>query len=195
LTDPNLNLIDPNNSSGGGGGLLMDLDPNQNANATLAGGTGFVTPQSDTSTTSFNGTYAGGWQSFDLTGAYCCEVDTAAVGTVTAGTINLTGLISDPFQTLTSTITTQGDTFIGTPLPDTNHPGAGRSTMLSTNTTPNPLTVTITPQTFNYDVVVYQASGGQLFWLDMDTSDVFLGPIEQQGSLIGIPAARKRSAR
>jgi len=186
-------LNDPNNSSGGGGGLLMDLDPNQNVNATLAGGTGFVTPQTDTSTASFSGTYTGGWQSFDLTGAYCCEVDTAAVGSVTAGTLNLIGPISDPFQTLTSITTTQGDTFIGTPLPDANHPG--RSTMLSMNTTPNPLTVTITPQTFNYYVVMYQASGGQLFWLDVDTSDVFLGPIEKQGSLVGIPAARRRSAK
>jgi hypothetical protein len=67
LTDPNLNLNDPNNSRGGSGGLLMDLDPNQNVNATLAGGTGFVTPQTDTSTASFTWTYTGGWQSFDLT--------------------------------------------------------------------------------------------------------------------------------
>jgi len=172
LTDPNLNLNDPNNTSGGGGALLLDLDAN------LAGGTGFGTPQTDTSTTSFIGSYAAGWQYVDLTGAYGCEVDMAARGTVTGGTMSLTGLVSDPFVVLASSTTTQADTFIdtfiGTPLPDTNHPG--RSTMLAANTTPNPLTVTITPKTFNYDVVVYQASGGQLFWLDVDTSDVFLGP-------------------
>lgn len=186
LTDPNLNLNDPNNTSGGGGALLLDLD------ASLAGGTGFVTPQTDTSTASFTGNYVAGWQYFDLTGAYCCEVDTAAVGTVSTGTLNLLGLISDPFQTLTSNTTTPGDTFIGTPLSDTNH--SGRSTMLSTNATPNPLTVTVTivPKTFNYDVVVYQASGKQLFWLDVDSTDVFSGPIEQQGSLTGIPAVKKR---
>lgn len=193
LTDPSLNLNDPNNSNGGGGGLLMDLDPNQNASATLAGGIGFVTPQTDTSTSSLTGTYAAAWQYFDMTGAYCCEVDIAGQGSVSASAISLTGLISDPFQTLTSNTITPGDTFIGTPLSDTNH--SGRSTMLSTNATPNPLTVTITiaPNTFNfsYDVVVYQASGNQLFWLDVDTADVFLGPIEQQGSLVGIPAVKK----
>ncbi len=184
LTDPNLNLNDPNNSSGGGGALLLDLD------ATLAGGAGFVTPQTDTSTASFNGNYAAGWQYFDLTGGYCCEVDMAAQGTVTGGTMNLTGLISDPFEVLASSTRTQGDTFIGTPLPDTNHPG--RSTMLSANTTPNPLAVTVGSNTFDYNVIVYQANGNQLFWLDVDTADVFLGPVEQQGSLLGIPAVKKR---
>ena len=193
LTDPNLNLNDPNNSSGGGGGLLVDLDPNQNANATLAGGTGFVTPQTDTSTASFNGNYAAGWQYFDLTGAYCCEVDTGAQGTVTAGTMNLTGLVSDPFDVLTGSPTTSGDGYLGTPFADSANPG--RSTMFSTNATPNPLKVTIGSKTLDYNVVVYQASGEQLFWLDADSTDVFLGPVEQQGSLNGIPAVRKRTGQ
>jgi hypothetical protein len=170
----------------------MDLDPNSNVNATLAGGTGFVTPQADTSTSSLTGTYAAGWQYLDLTGAYCCEVDMAAEGTVSGSTISLTGLASDPFNVLTATQATSGDTFQGTPLADTANPG--RSTMLSTNTVPNPLTATIGSSTFNYNVVLYQASGGQLFWLDVDTTDVFLGPIEQQ-NLVGIPSARKKQAK
>lgn len=189
LTDPKLNLNDPNNSIGGGGALLIDLD----ANANLAGGTGYVTPQTDTSTHSFAGNYAAGWQYFDLTGAYCCEVGMTAQGSVTGGTMNLTGLVSDPFEVLTSSTTTSGDSFVGTPLPDINHPG--RSTMSSTNLTPNPLMATIGSKAFDYNVVVYQASGEQLFWLDVDTTDVFLGPIEQQGSLNGIPALRKRPAK
>lgn len=194
LTDPNLNLNDPNNLiSGGGGALLMDLDANQNVNASLAGGTGFVTPQTDTSTSSFNGIYAAGWQYFDLTGPYCCEVDMTVQGSVTGGTMNLTGLVSDPFSVLTTSQTTSGDNFQGTPLADSAHPG--RSTMLSTNATPNPLTATIGSKTIDYNVVVYQASGEQLFWLDVDTTDVFLGPIEKQGSLSGIPAVRKRTGR
>jgi hypothetical protein len=41
-------------------------------------------------------------------------------------------------------------------------------------------------------MVLYQASAGQLFWLDYDTNlvTVSLGPLEQQGDLTGIPAAR-----
>jgi uncharacterized GH25 family protein len=170
LTDPNLNLNDPNNSGGGGGALLLDLD------LKLAGGTGFVTPQTDTSSGSFDGNYAASWQYFDLSGPYCCETDMAAQGSVSSGTLNSLGLVSDPFKVLTSSPTTSGDTFVGTPLADSTNPG--RSTMLSTNATPNPLTVTIGSTTLNYDVVLYQASGGQLFWLDMDSTDVFLGPIE-----------------
>jgi hypothetical protein len=45
-----------------------------------------------------------------------------------------------------------------------------------------------------FDMVIYQASGGQLFWLDYDTAltTVSLGPLEQQGSLASQPALRKR---
>ena len=68
--------------------------------------------------------------------------------------------------------------------------------MLSTNTTPNPLAATLNGVSLNFDVAVYQASGEQLFWINVInfnavTSTVFLGPLEQQGSLAGLPAARK----
>ena len=43
----------------------------------------------------------------------------------------------------------------------------------------------------------YQASGGQLFWLDEEENDdsVFLGSLQQQGSLIGLPAAQEAPAK
>ena len=51
MTDPNLNLNDPNNTATGlGGALIADLDP------ALPGGTGVLVPQTDTSTSSFTGT-------------------------------------------------------------------------------------------------------------------------------------------
>jgi hypothetical protein len=65
--------------------------------------------------------------------------------------------------------------------------------MLSTNAVPNPLDVTINAATTGFDVVIYQASGGQLFWLDEDTNGVFLGSLQQQGSFTGLPTARKAS--
>jgi hypothetical protein len=41
-------------------------------------------------------------------------------------------------------------------------------------------------------MVIYQASGGQLFWMEEETNNaVSVGPIEQQGSLTGLPAARQ----
>jgi hypothetical protein len=45
----------------------------------------------------------------------------------------------------------------------------------------NPLVVETGPDTtFNLsDVAVYQASGGQLFWVDTEEGRYFLGPLEQ----------------
>jgi hypothetical protein len=44
----------------------------------------------------------------------------------------------------------------------------------------------------NYTTVIYQADGGQLFWLDEDANgvSVFLGTLQQQGSLTGLPAEK-----
>jgi len=50
----------------------------------------------------------------------------------------------------------------------------------------------------NFYMVIYQASADQLFWLDYDSINqitVSLGPLEQQSSLTGLPATKKRSTR
>jgi hypothetical protein len=196
LTDPGLNISDPNNTSGGGGGLLIDLDDSH------SGGLGVVIPQTDTTATDFNGNYAVGWQDFNYF-ANCndCEFDMVAQGTMASGgALSLTGLVSDPFESLTAGATTvTGATFTGTPLPDPNPANQGRFSMLSSNTTPNPLAAVIgTSPNTSFDVVIYQASAGQLFWLNVDTSkqDVFVGPLEQQSaSLTGIPGAVELAAK
>jgi hypothetical protein len=69
--------------------------------------------------------------------------------------------------------------------------------MLSTNPTPNPFNIKINGIATPFDVVVYQAAGGQLLWLDEDAISVFLGSLQQQGSLTGIlgtttPAAKPK---
>jgi hypothetical protein len=57
MTDPNLNLNDPNNATTGlGGALVVDLD------GSIPAGTGVLVPQTDTATTSFAGNYAFGAQ-------------------------------------------------------------------------------------------------------------------------------------
>ncbi len=191
MTDPTLNLNDPNNTSGGGGALVLDLD------TFLAGGTGVLIPQTDNTAASFAGSYAVGWQDFNYFGACSdCEFDMVAQGSMTAGALSLTGQVSDPFLTLgTPHATSVADLFSGTPLADGTNPG--RYSMLSTNTIPNSLATVIDGSPLSFDLVMYQASGGQLFWLDYDTTNttVFSGPLQQQGSLSGLPAARKPAAK
>ena len=185
LTDPNLNISDPNNSASGlGGALVADMD------SVLAGGTGVIIPQTDTSTASFNGRYAFGAQAF-FDGFF--EFDFVGIGSVTSGTLSGIGLVSDPLQYLGGNVTDSGVKFGGAPQPDTSNPG--RYTLFSTNATPNPLKVKVNTTITPFDVVLYQASGGQLFWLDEDAIDVFLGSLQQQGSLTGLPAAQKPAAR
>jgi hypothetical protein len=58
------------------------------------------------------------------------------------------------------------------------------------------LGVTISADPATYNSVIYQADGGQLFWIDenADGNSVFLGSLQQQGSLTGLPAAQKGAA-
>ncbi len=190
MTDPTLNLSDPNNPTGGGGGLVLSLD------AVLAGTTGVLVPQTDTTTASFAGNYLAGIQDFnDFSTCTLCEFDVVAQGTVTAGVLSLTGDVSDPFLTLGvgGTGLYTGSTFTSTPLADATNPG--RYSMLQTNTTPNPLAATINGVSGSFNVTLYQASGTQLFWLEFDNKAVWFGPLEQQGSLANLPAVRKAAAK
>jgi hypothetical protein len=190
MTDPNLNLLDPNNTSSGlGGALLLDLD------GSLAGGTGLVIPQTDTSTGDFLGNYAAGWQDLNDFGICgLCEFDVIAQGAMAAGgASSLTGMASDPFYTLTPAATSSGDTFTGTPLADSNHPG--RYSMLSSNTPPNPLELAIGNASETFDAVLYQANGGELFWLEYDFDSVFSGVIERQSPFAGMPGVSKRAVK
>ena len=181
MTDPNLNLNDPNNTTTGlGGALIADLD------AALPGGTGVVVPQTDTSAGSFTGTYTFAAQDFN---DFCCEFDFVGQGAVAKSVLKGKGLLSDPFLTLGASATNSGVTFLGAPLADKNN--VGRYTLSATNPKPNPLKITINGTTSDFEVVIYQASGDLLYWLDEDAVSVFLGSLQQQGSLTGLPPANK----
>jgi hypothetical protein len=188
MVDPNLNINDPNNTtSGKGGALFLDTDP------VFAGGIGVVTPQTDATTAvaDFSGNYAVDWQNFNAfdpgTQYDFLEYDMLAQGTMTSGgALSLIkGLISDPSKTLGLGVTTSTASFTGIPLADTAHPG--RYTMSKSNTTPNPLSATIGATTRDFNLTIYQASGKQLYWIETDSNGVFLGSLEQQGSLTGLP--------
>ncbi|MGA9545251.1 MAG: hypothetical protein WBQ85_16865 [Candidatus Sulfotelmatobacter sp.] len=193
-TDPTLDLMDPNNASGNpdvGGALLLDFD------AVLAGGTGVVVPQTDTTATDFNGNYAAGWQDLNnlvpASACYGCEFDMIANGTMTSGgALSLSeGEVSDPFETLDAGGAYGTGTFTGMPTPDNTN--AGRLTLLSTDPAPGgSLTASIGTSPFtSFDAIIYQASASQLFWLEYDFDSVFLGPIEVQGSLTGLPTVAR----
>lgn len=200
LTDPAVNLNDPNNTTGGGGGLLLDLD------TALPGGTGFVISQTDPSAASFTGSYAAGWQNLNSFHGVGLEFDMLAQGKITATTnppnLTLGGLVSDPFGTVNNGTPLESSlaSFTSSPDTDTSHPG--RYTMLGSNPNNNLLDMTIQGTTVarEFNEVVYQANGAQLFWIDVDNNGftfdaVSYGPLELQGSLSGIPLARKGSGK
>jgi hypothetical protein len=188
MTDPFLNLNDPNNTTSGlGGALVTDLDGFD------LNGTGVLIPQTNTSTAKFAGNYAFGAQVYnDPRGpSLGWEFDFVGRGLVTEPSGVLSGgagLLSDPSFIFDATPPDGTDTatFSGTVSPDPVD--AGRYKILLG------LTVTADP---DYTVVIYQASGAQLFWLDEDEDgeSVFLGSLQQQGSLTALPAAQGAAAK
>ena len=192
MTDPLLNLSDPNNtSSGSGGALLADLDGENPA--TGLNGTGVVIPQTDTSRASFAGSYAFGAQAFNVARGDDLgdEFDFVGQGFVSGNALSdAPGLLSDPFFIFNATLSdgTDAAEFSGTAIPDPDN--AGRYTI-------NPLGIIVAADPQNFTTVVYQGAGSQLFWLDENANDrsVFLGSLQQQGSLTGLPAAQETRAK
>jgi hypothetical protein len=184
MTDPTLNLSDPNNTSGGGGALVVDLSG-------MVQGTGLLIPQTDTTQANFTGSsssYAFGAQDYFC---YGCEFDYVGQGSFTNGALAGTGLVSDPgpesyFNETAAEYT--GVAFAATPLADADESTTGRYTMFN-----SAFTITV-PESdpASFDVVIYQASGGQLFWLDEDIFSLSIGTIQQQGSIADVPAIRRQ---
>jgi hypothetical protein len=186
MVDPTINVEDPNNASGGGGALIVDLSTN-------LGGVGVLVPQTSTMNSDFTGNYVVGLQDLFPSAADPLPFNSGEVDFVgnAAATTSLTGsgTISDPFGDLglnpSATVS-----FAAPITPDPVNTGIGRYTI-------SPFTVSngaATPVTIPYDANVYQASGGQLFWIE-DGADgltsVFGGQLQQQGTL-GVAAAKKK---
>jgi hypothetical protein len=163
MVDPNINISDPNNNASGlGGALIAELDSHLN-------GTGVLIPQTDPTTASFTGNYALGAQLFIPNG----EVALLGQGSVTGGVLNGAGLLSDLYID-SGNATDSTVTFSGTSNPDGTN--VGRYTM-------SPLDVTFSGgPTVPLTTVIYQASGGQLLWLEEDTNRLLLGSLQQQSA-------------
>ncbi|MGB8542575.1 MAG: hypothetical protein WCD49_13160 [Candidatus Acidiferrales bacterium] len=187
MVDPTINVNDPNNTSGGGGALLLDLSANVE-------GTGVLVPQTSTSNSDFTGNYVLGFQDILPFMPAAPILNTGEVDFVgnAAVTTSLTGsgTLSDPFGDLglnpSATVS-----FAAPITPDPVNTGIGRYTI-------SPFSVSngaATPVTIPYSANVYQASGGQLFWIEDGEdglSSVFGGQLQQQGT-IGVAAAKKRA--
>jgi hypothetical protein len=193
MTDPLLNLNDPNNTTTDlGGALIVDLD------AALPGGMGVITPQTPTTAADFAGSYAAGFQNYNqFTSCFDCELDMVGPFTMVSGGLLSTQTIgaddSDPFGTWDGTpAESTGDSFSSTPLAVS----PGYFSMSQANTTPNALAATIGgtgPLPFDADI--YQASATTLYWLEFDLNGMFLGPIEAQGSFSGAPFAKRSTVK
>jgi hypothetical protein len=189
-TDPALNLNDPNNTTSPGAGntfasaLVVDLDQN-------VAGSGVLVPQTDHATASFAGNYALGFQDFVDDGiSVNGELDFVGNATATATAPALltgSGVMSDPFNLLLGASFSETGTFTSPITPDAANLGRYQI---------NPFSVTVQTVTtpIPYLAVAYQASGGQLFWLE-DGADgqasVFGGQLQQQTLPLGAAAAKK----
>jgi hypothetical protein len=184
LIDPQVNLLDPNDTASDlGGALIADIDP-------LVNGAGFLLPQTDTATSSFAGHYAFGVHEYSALGQAGWELDLLGEGPVTSGILNGKGILSDPSLFFGGPATTySGVNFTATTVPDSNH--AGRYTLSG-----NGFVVGLgaTPDSKYKTVAVYQASGEHLLIMDEDLFTLFLGIFEQQTSLSGIPGSSHLSA-
>ncbi|HXN71695.1 MAG TPA: hypothetical protein VN861_03980, partial [Candidatus Acidoferrales bacterium] len=180
--DPTLNILDPNSTTGGlGGGLLAEMD-------SLAG-TGSLVPQTDPAVLSFTGSYTfGGQGEIDSAGNFR-EFDFVGAGTMnsTSGAFAGTGDLNDPSGVFTGAAgqyTSVG--FAATAVPDASH--LGRYTL-----SPLALSNTFPASPIDLTVTAYQANGGQLFWLEVDPSTFFAGPLEQSSNPPSSPPSGAKS--
>jgi hypothetical protein len=164
--DPTLNILDPNSSTDGGGALVAEMDEN-------LVGTGLLVPQTDVTVADFSGYYAFGAQgATDADGTFEFDFVGAANVTEPGGSFVGTGELSDPFGALTGVGPTYtGVAFTDAAAPDGAHPG--RYTI-------NPLTLSNDDFTADISLTVtaYQASGDQLFWIEVDPDSYFGGSLE-----------------
>jgi hypothetical protein len=156
--DPALNILDPNNTAGGGGGaLLISLTAGEF-------GYGVILPQAAPASSTFSGNYAVDWRCFTPGGVEQNADGQANVGTglALAGTVDAADL-----QTGSPHL---GVAISGTATADPANPG--RFTL--------PLTVALTPTSPALTFVIYQASTGDLVWVETDTAQYVAGTIQQQ---------------
>jgi hypothetical protein len=184
LTDPNLNLLDPNNPSGAGGALLLEAN---NPSAPYGDAMGVVIPQADPATASLSGSYA-----IFLSDQRAPSSDGGFTGDFTvsstpAGTFGGEGEFQGSGP---ANATLTPGTLTGTFTADSANPGHFTGTITTTPSFPFGIGGT-TPGTENVDF--FLANGSQGFIVETDSVDPIFGAVEAQGTITGA-AAKRRSA-
>jgi hypothetical protein len=193
VVDPALNILDPNNITnavGEGGALFAEMDAN-------LVGTGLLIPQTDTALTALAGPFVFGAQGYGTAEStvgpppvtVIDEFDFLGEGTIAGGAFTGTGVLSDPFGSLTATSVQSTNAVFSASFVD-DLEGIGRSTSnLEVSATFTPPAAPDFP-TVLLAVTVYEANAGQAFWIDTDDlTDVFAGSIQ---SNTGVTAAAKK---
>jgi len=191
LTDPNLNLLDPNNTTGGGGALLFEAN---NASAPYGNAIGFVIPQAATPPAALSGSNAILLSNQSNLGG-CCNYDGGFTGdftvsTTTPGTFTGEG----DFQgTGTNSATLITGPLSGALTADSSNPGHFTGTITTAPAFPLEIGST-TPGTENVDF--FMANGSQGFIVETDTIAPIFGAVEAQNAIIGTsPSKRQKNQR
>ena len=150
LTDPALNIVDPNNSSGGGGALTVELDADSL-------GAGFIVPQSATALTGVN-------NATDFTADNSNADLINSVGQVIGGnsTATGTGSVNDINPSTPSSTQTSGASISGTYTADATN--VGRYT----------LSITVGDEATPESRVAYVTSAGLAVMVDIDSTLTFI---------------------
>jgi hypothetical protein len=190
LTDPNLNLLDPNNTTGGGGALLLEAD---NPSAPYGNAIGVLIPQADAASAALSGSYAILLSNQSNLGG-CCNYDGGLTGefsvsTTTAGTFSGEGDFQGTGQN-SATLTT--GPLSGTFAADATNPGHFTGTIVTAPAFPLVIGGT-TPGTENVDF--FLANGSQGFIIETDTIAPVFGAVEVQGTITGAAAAKRPRAQ
>jgi hypothetical protein len=164
--DPNLNILDPNDTTDSlGGALVSEMDAN-------LVGTGSLVPQpSGIDPADFSGPYAFGAQGDTADDGD--EFDFVGAATVDDGNdFSGSGALSDPFAALSTGGESTTAVFNGTVTPDATN--SGRFTI-------DPLQIAASDESFDTvspNVTVYEANASQFVWIEMDENSYFSGSLE-----------------
>jgi hypothetical protein len=186
LTDPNLNLLDPNNPNGAGGALLFEAN---NPSAPYGNAVGLAIPQSSPAPASLAGSYAILLSNQSNLGG-CCSYDGGFTGDFTVSTTTpYTFSGEGDFQgTGTNNATLTTGPLTGTLTANTNNPGQFAGTIVTTPSFPFGIGGT-TPGSENVDL--FLANGSHGFIIETDTIAPIFGVIEVQGTITGAAAAKR----
>jgi len=171
LTDPALNLLDPNNPSGAGGALLLETD--------VADMIGVVIPQTDTTAT-FSAGNAILLSDQDNLGG-CCNYDGGYTGQFTVGGAGTFSGEGDFQGQGTANATPIVGPLTGTFTADASNPGRYTGTITTTPAFPAAPVGSTSPGTEN--VSFYLANGSQAFVIETDSVAPIFGIVELQGTI------------